>query len=178
MFNVIAQLVQAANAGRDPANLERRCDKLVEELGEVSEAYLNVTSDSNRKAKTWDDVREELVDCLIVALDIYWTVLPGETEVYAPQPKTEPKVSFIHSGLKAAYHLALYLHSLDLGHSMARFEAKRLVNVVANRAWTRLPDQLELSQEEFEIRLHAEVERKLEKWATKRAAMVVDTDDV
>lgn len=178
MFNVIARLVQAANAGRDPTNLERRCDKLIEELGEVSEAYLNVTSDSNRKAKTWDDVREELVDCLIVALDIYWTLLPGETEVVPPKPKVEQKVSFIHAGVKIGYHLGLYLYSLDLGHSMARFEAKRLISVVADRAWTRLPDQLEMSQEDFEAQLQAEVERKLEKWAAKRAAMAVDTDDV
>lgn len=47
----------------------RRYIKLFEELGEVSEAYLDVTG-GGRKKKTYEDVLEEQVDAVIVLLDI------------------------------------------------------------------------------------------------------------
>src|SRR3954469_6426855 len=74
-FERIAIAVRDANPGRNEANLKRRSIKLSEELGEVAEAYLNVTSASNGKGMTWDDVREEIADVLIVVLDIAWTPL-------------------------------------------------------------------------------------------------------
>lgn len=79
----IMGLVQAANIGRNHATLPRRFMKATEELGEASEAYLNVTSDVNGKNKSWDDVREELADLLIVALDLNLTAMPD-------QPNADP----------------------------------------------------------------------------------------
>lgn len=60
--------------------LSRRVIKIGEESGEVSEAFLSVTSDSNGKNKTFIDVREEAVDTAIVGLDIALTKFPGEEE--------------------------------------------------------------------------------------------------
>lgn len=74
----IVNLVSEANLGRHHGNLSRRILKNVEELGEVSEAYLNVTSARNSKGKTWDDVREELADSVIVALDCALTPMPDQ----------------------------------------------------------------------------------------------------
>ena len=76
--NPLLHEIAAANPGRHVDTLNRRALKLIEELGEVSEAYLNVTSQQNAKGKTWADVREELVDLLIVVGDCLLTPFPGE----------------------------------------------------------------------------------------------------
>lgn len=70
--------IWAANPDRHHKTMDRRLLKLGEELGETSEAYLNVTSAMNAKNKTWDDVREEAIDTAIVAIDIALTPLPTE----------------------------------------------------------------------------------------------------
>lgn len=65
---------------RSKSNLHRRGIKIMEELGEVAEAYLSVTSMDNTKDKSWNDVREELIDVVNTALDCAFTPLnPGET---------------------------------------------------------------------------------------------------
>jgi NTP pyrophosphatase (non-canonical NTP hydrolase) len=79
--NPLLHAIWAANPARSEATLARRLLKLSEELGEVSEAYLNVTSAANAKNKTWDDVREELCDLLIVTVDCLLTPLAGERGV-------------------------------------------------------------------------------------------------
>lgn len=77
----LLQMVHAANPDRHDRTLARRLIKLSEELGEVSEAYLSVTSENNAKGKTWGDVREELIDLMIVTMDCLLTRLPGEDKV-------------------------------------------------------------------------------------------------
>lgn len=69
--------IQNANPDRHYNNLARRLLKIGEEYGETSEAYLNVTSSNNSKKKKWKDVREELVDTIIVAIDCALTPFPG-----------------------------------------------------------------------------------------------------
>jgi hypothetical protein len=75
------------NPDRAALFMMRRMGKTVEELGEVWEAYLDVTSlnasreeDKNLnvgpKGKKWADVKEEAVDLLICALDLVCTELP------------------------------------------------------------------------------------------------------
>ena len=81
MNNPLLAAVWAANPDRCEATLARRLIKLSEELGEVSEAYLNVTSGSNAKAKSWDDFREELIDLMIVTMDCLLTPLDREEAV-------------------------------------------------------------------------------------------------
>lgn len=60
------------------SNFSRRLLKLTEEVGEVCQAYYSLTSKSNNKNKTWDDVREELVDVILIATDLLMTEMPDE----------------------------------------------------------------------------------------------------
>lgn len=75
-------MVLNANRERDYKDLPRRVIKVGEELGELSEAFLNVASARNGKKKQWKDVREEACDVAIVALDIALTPLPDEEDSY------------------------------------------------------------------------------------------------
>src|ERR1700722_12797574 len=86
----IVDAVEQANPQRSLATLPRRLHKLLEELGEVSEAYLNATSINNGKGKTWADVREEAVDVLIVALDI------ALTDMFEGDECDNPKRAILH----------------------------------------------------------------------------------
>ena len=76
----IIPAIRDANLTRQSGNYGRRLIKLQEELGEHAEAYLNVTSAGNGKGKTWDDVREEAADILIVAVDVALTPRPDTYE--------------------------------------------------------------------------------------------------
>jgi NTP pyrophosphatase (non-canonical NTP hydrolase) len=73
--------IRDANPDREFNTLARRMIKLMEEMGEASEAYLNMTNGTNSKKKTWDDLREELVDVVIVAVDMLLTPFPGQQEM-------------------------------------------------------------------------------------------------
>lgn len=77
--------IEEANPNRSESNLERRILKIGEELGELSEAYLNITSTLNEKNKTWNDVREEAIDILIIAADVALTVLETDPGVKIEQ---------------------------------------------------------------------------------------------
>ena len=65
------------------SRLMRRVVKLSEEVGEVAEAALGVTADEgeNYKEKTYDDLREEVVDTVIVGLDLILSIFPDEEEM-------------------------------------------------------------------------------------------------
>lgn len=75
-------MVMNANKERNEKDLPRRVIKVGEELGELAEAFLNVSSARNGKGKTWQDVREEACDVAIVALDIALTPTPDEANAY------------------------------------------------------------------------------------------------
>ena len=66
-----------------PPLSERRILKLMEEAGEVSEAFTSSTSPANRKKKTTEDVLEEAVDCALVSLDIAWRAAYAHNPVHA-----------------------------------------------------------------------------------------------
>lgn len=70
-----------ANRKRTMALFPRRLLKLGEEYGETNQAYLSVSSEKNGKDKTWADVREELADTIIVAMDLYCHEMPDEENV-------------------------------------------------------------------------------------------------
>ena len=180
VLDQISQLVRDANPERNSSNLCRRSLKLVEEMGEVAEAFLGITSASNGKQKTWDDVREEVADCLIVALDIAWTRLHDESDIqpfrFVDTAFREPfdyRVAF-----KICYHLGLYVEGIDLYSRNSRHEIGLVVGLMSNLALSPMPDQVEMPAEELETALLSEVNRKLAKWATNRANMQVVTDDV
>ena len=81
MLNILRDIFDVVNKRRptyDEYYFIRRITKLGEESGELSEAGLSVTSETNSKNKTFTDCREEAVDSAIVALDIALTRFPGE----------------------------------------------------------------------------------------------------
>ena len=85
-FDLLQEILEA-NKDRNYENLPRRILKLGEEFGELSEAYLSVTSNNNSKNKNWRDVMEEAVDCAILSLDIVLTIPPPLLETAAPMDK-------------------------------------------------------------------------------------------
>ena len=77
MTDIITK-VHGANRDRRMEIFARRMLKLGEEYGEASQAYLSVSSEKNGKNKSWEDVREELVDVLVVTLDLLCHEMPDE----------------------------------------------------------------------------------------------------
>jgi hypothetical protein len=184
VLDEISILVRDANPGRQFANIQRRTIKLNEELGEVAQAWLNVTSPSNGKGKTWDDVREEIADCLIVALDIGWTTLRGETEQTPPVVTARESLFNDLMISEMSLHLGLFglrssIAMSDMYMCQARHDITGVINVAATMALAVLPDQVGATPRgEVEARLLIEVKRKLAKWADNRVTMAVVTDDV
>ena len=96
----LTQAIRNANLTRHHTTLNRRIIKLAEELGEVSEAYLNVTSLNNGKGKTWADVREEMADLVIVALDCALTATPDQEASGLSQVEIEDAMlAIVHAKL-------------------------------------------------------------------------------
>ena len=77
----IIDKIRAANPGRSHKNIDRRCLKLCEEVGETSQAVLAVTSEDNHKEMTWADVREELTHTIILGFDMLLTPMPDQEEM-------------------------------------------------------------------------------------------------
>jgi len=190
-MQTIGALVRAANPQRHVNNLQRRTIKLVEEIGEVAEAWLNVTSASNAKHKTWDDVREEIADCLIVAFDVAWTLLPGETTVPpllsgwdaggwdAELTDYSPEDDFTGTVFEIVFDIAQVGQLLGHGaYHRARIHINRTLDRVSTLAMLPLPDQASADSSVIVAQLHTEVSRKLVKWADNRSTMQVSTDDV
>jgi hypothetical protein len=69
---------EAGAPTRGFGNIERKMMKTMEEVGELSEAVMGVTSSTNYKNKTWEDVLEEAVDVAIMGLDVALTIPPHE----------------------------------------------------------------------------------------------------
>lgn len=83
IFNKIFEAKLSKNknkTGLSERKLLRRTVKLAEESGEVSKAVFGVTSEVNPKSMSYSDVREELVDTIIVAIDMLFTTYPDETQ--------------------------------------------------------------------------------------------------
>lgn len=153
----IAELVLHANLNRSLANLHRRVGKLLEEIGETNQAYLCVTSASPSKAKTWDDVREEATDVLIVALDILLT--PGidgnpeiDTYTYMTPHDNDDILRMLRNVARWGCDIADYLF---ISHQQTRRQSEEMVRhafILTDRVFQ---DDASLIQE---------VERKLAKW--------------
>jgi NTP pyrophosphatase (non-canonical NTP hydrolase) len=87
MLGLLFDLVRDFDNDRTPVFMIRRIGKTTEELGELWQAFLDVTDikasredDKNLhrgpKGKGWVDVREEIADLVICALDLAATKLP------------------------------------------------------------------------------------------------------
>jgi hypothetical protein len=211
------EMIRDANPGRNYKNLNRRLMKLFEELGEVSEAYLNVTSGFNGKNKTWDDIREEIVDVLIMTVDIALTPLPGVPEhdfsslntfsnlvcgLYDFDAFEDFFMEICKDGSDAYDTLKIRPDFTTSISPEYREEHKTLIEVAtkyapmatdyveANRlvisaainairlSCVRFPDQENKTVDELDAALIVELQRKLDKWAAKRAKMECPTDDI
>lgn len=83
IFNKIFEAKLSKNknkTGMSERKLLRRTIKLAEESGEVSKAVFGITSEINPKNLSYNDVREELVDTIIVAVDMLFTTYPDESQ--------------------------------------------------------------------------------------------------
>lgn len=85
----IFDIIYEANPRRRIDNLERRMLKIIEEVGEATANYLNVTSELNAKGSTWEDLREELLDVIIIAIDCLYTPLPIDERKTREQVEAE-----------------------------------------------------------------------------------------
>lgn len=187
-MHVIVESILAANPNRQQDNLHRRIFKLSEEYGEIIEAYLNVTSSSNGKGKTWADVREEAVDLLIVAVDVALTPIDGRCDIYGEISLRIPvlnDIEDIEDELVRAGELIGEMGSKWREYRHLPSEAKLstlheimigLVTSAVYLAFLRFPDQSDLSNFEIGVAVRKEVERKLAKWARNRDTGRVATD--
>jgi len=90
----VFEKIWGANRKRTMETFGRRLLKLGEEFGEACQAYLSVSSDNNSKNKSWEDVREELSDTIIVAMDLYCHTFPDEKDV-----SLDTKMEQLHSDI-------------------------------------------------------------------------------
>src|ERR1035437_1704852 len=169
----IVDAVEQANPQRNSANLNRRLHKMLEELGELAEAYLNATSKNNLKGKTWADVKEEAVDALIVAIDIVLTDIFDGDEYGIGKPKKMilwiaenvshdyPNYDFIIQDI--LNDLALYWGKYDTEVRAAHHRGVRMVSGMFT-----LVQNVYDTVDEGDNEIIAEVDRKLAKWATSR----------
>jgi hypothetical protein len=186
-----------ANPDRGEFNIHRRIIKLAEELGEVSEAYLNVTSVNNGKNKTWDDVREEFADVLIVAVDVALTPLGGfndnitetlherwsHTLCVHDDSIDDAMLSMMERIGQLSRLFLTYRHAVATSHpAVNEFRLNlrtAMINMVletSSATYTAMPDQLGFSISELHRNLAKEIERKLAKWARNRDTGKVATD--
>lgn len=197
------EAVLAANPARSQANLSRRVLKLVEELGEVSEAYLGVTSgSSNGKGKTWDDFREETADVFIVGMDIALTFKERYKHYSNPMPQIMASSSVYSlpenfDKMFLSEHILICMQFVHLGmqyiHATMHNDRKELENFDSNHwHWMtsdtmkhiirivlfECDDQKDVSIQDRMDNFYITVIRKLEKWSNNRAKMEVVTDDV
>jgi NTP pyrophosphatase (non-canonical NTP hydrolase) len=169
--DIIADVLSAvwqANSTRCASSLDGRVMKLIEELGEVAQAFLSVTSLANAKRKSWSDVREEAADVLIIAADIALTPLDADED--AAQPRLHRYVCDNLHRINMGFHNILKRLSRlnasfgDVCHDDAA-SAHQYAAELVRYAFalndlvkdTNQPDQL-----------LAEVQRKIKKWKRRQ----------
>lgn len=173
MENIIS-MIRDANPERNNKTLLRRIFKLTEEFGEHAEAYLNVTSKNNGKGKSWDDVREEIADTLIVAVDVALTPANDGESGEAVENILKQLTYSDHSYDR--YELSMINASVAIGQLANSVSQDRqdilpvvgLVETITNMALTAMPDQANLDKTELLSNLEHLVDTKLDKWKANR----------
>lgn len=189
----IIQSIRDANLTRNVCNIARRVIKLHEELGEHAEAYLNVTSAGNGKKKSWDDVREEAADLLIVAVDVALTPIHSYDSIERMEAELVQSLKGYTINQRSQFTrqvtstfadyeaLTLKVGSLvgDLsskslgGGTVAAFN---LVGAAFMLALVPLPDQADWTAEKLEDQLVNTISVKLAKWRNNRDTGTAATD--
>lgn len=81
--------IRDANQNRKMETFPRCLLKVGEEYGEANQAYLSVSSAGNGKNKSWSDVREELIDTLVVTTDLLLHTFPDQGDLSEDQRMAE-----------------------------------------------------------------------------------------
>ena len=173
------EMVRLTNPNRSVDDITRRLIKVLEELGEIAEAYVNVTSEYNGKNKSWDDVREEIVDVLILSIDISLISLPKIPDNTHVAPK--PTILFeydsfeknISKFVKAVSSVMTHLFESNVNYTMVRIMCNYMASCAFRLAYTPMPDKTGISITQLENELEIEMDRKLTKWKNKMAKMSV-----
>jgi NTP pyrophosphatase (non-canonical NTP hydrolase) len=176
MINSIIETIKAANPERSLFTTKRRLLKIGEEKGEVCEALLNVTSSHNMKHKSWDDVREELVDCFIVAVDIALTFNSDMTfdfhirhiDKYNEDKFTDKILITDHLLSSLGYVLNHIIKEKKSEGEDGHCISKSMAILFFELATLIFPDKNECTEEEIFTAFSSEVNRKLAKWLKKR----------
>jgi CheY-like chemotaxis protein len=173
LIPLLIERIRNANPDRQTATLKRRISKLLEEVGELSEAWLNVTSTTNGKGKAWEDVREEAADCLIVAVDIHLTGLNGTPADITHDVRLGIPDDFQNLKLLLAQQAAMAGVAIVTGDfRQAAFYAAQAATNAIDICLTPLPDQPDATLDDLASALDAMVTRKLAKWTSSRASRV------
>lgn len=184
MMEDLVNMVGRVNPYRSTKNVERRLVKILEELGETSEAYLSVSSSNNYKAKAWLDYREEACDTLIVLIDVGLTPIADNFPAAALLPSSI-NIATLHTFESAEALMremftvsgavsAAAQHFYDQD-SMGFYGAiNRGIQAAANLCFATIPEDAD--PEVINKRVHELFELKLAKWE-KNMAMYRATDD-
>lgn len=175
--------VQRANPTRSSVGIRRRLLKILEELGETSEAYLSRTAPGNYKNKSWEDYREESVDTLIVLLDVALTDLPNNS---FPPPALLPNHLKLAASVKVNSYEELEDRKFLIAGAVAAANEHctngnlmgfygsiaRGVSAAAELVYAHIPGENMTALDE---RVYSVVTKKLDKW-TRR--MAVNNEDI
>lgn len=160
-------IVKDISNNKDFSVCDRRLIKLIEEMGEVSEAFLNITSSNNLKNKSWEDVREELVDCFIVGLDIF-SILGDKYKHNTILIKNYPIVSLdLKSFTTEIIELFCLINSMyiDIGSPENIFVVmERYLSHCMKMALTKFPDIINESDDQITQRFNDMFIKKTFKW--------------
>lgn len=180
----LVTMVRDVNPHRSPANLYRRLLKILEELGETSEAYLSVSSPHNYKAKTWLDYREEAVDSLIVLIDVALTelsnsypplsLIPSSVNIGVDRSFADPQ-SLMFEKFAVAGAVAAAADHLRNSDAMGFYGAiNRGIQAASNMCFAIIPDDDD--RDTIAERVRGLFEVKLGKWS-KNMKVYQATDD-
>jgi hypothetical protein len=197
------ELVREANPGRQLGNVNRRLLKLDEEAGELSQAFLHVTSQTNAKKKSWYDVREECVDSIVPVIDIILTkhplidgkidskldveiILLVECFFLKKMPKGTLTETELLRILKARSNFSVFFSSSTQGFDDFtkrdwedfKYRGIDLLRRQIAFATAEYPDQPETTREQRRELILNILKEKLEKWTKNRATGQQTTDDV
>lgn len=162
LISNILDLVARANPTRCATSLDRRVTKLLEEIGEIAQAFLSVTTPDNDKKKTWDDVREEAADVLIVAVDIALTPLDGAVD----QSSLERYVCDNLHRINLGFHQIVWrISRLNAGFGSSHNDPPTARQYSAEMV--RYAFALNLLWDDPDL-LCGEVRRKIRKWKRKK----------
>jgi NTP pyrophosphatase (non-canonical NTP hydrolase) len=173
-IETIVNQIADANTARNYYNLDRRMLKLIEELGELSEAFLECTSLHNHKQKGWVDVKEEAADVLIVAVDIALTI-----------DWSSSLTEYVTQNLHRSNNYGINTLIREICYAMARFDGcfkldheAAFDHIATAVCYAFSLNQLVHRNADNGDALLAEVNRKLNKWrsGTSTAEMATEGD--